>query len=125
MADERLFKGIQQVTKTYFDSLQDEDKIGVLWFVRDIDEHDVVKSLSIYFGTRRYGHYGYEDQSIHEINQVLLAIRDDIEELYREIEEITGGLQLEEATTETIAEGHIEFRRNSDGELYGLMYYQE
>ena len=122
---EKLFKGLRQVSKTEFDSIANEDKVGCLWFVREFDSSNNVKSLDIYLGNRRYGHYGYEDDSIREINNVISEIRNEISDLYEALDEITGGLKLEEATDETITEGHIELKRNSDGELYGLMYYQE
>lgn len=122
---EKLFKGIRQVTKTDFDSVNDSDKIGILWFVREFDENNNVKSMDIYLGTRRYGHYGYEDQSIRDLNTAIYEIRSEIQEMYNQIEDITNDLKLEEATDETIAEGHIELKRNDNGELYGLMYYQE
>lgn len=122
---EKLFKGIRQVTKTDFDSVNDSDKIGILWFVREFDENDNVKSMDIYLGTRHYGHYAYEDQSIRDLNTAIYEIRSEIQEMYNQIEDITNDLKLEEATDETIAEGHIELKRNDNGELYGLMYYQE
>ena len=122
---EKLFKGIRQVTKIDFDSVNDSDKIGILWFVREFDENDNVKSMDIYLGTRHYGHYGYEDQSIRDLNTAIYEIRSEIQEMYNQIEDITNDLKLEEATDETIAEGHIELKRNDNVELYGLMYYQE
>lgn len=122
---EKLFKGIRQVTKTDFDLVNDSDKIGILWFVREFDENNNVKSMDIYLGTRHYGHYGYEDQSIRDLNTAIYEIRSEIQEMYNQIEDITNDLKLEEATDETIAEGHIELKRNDNGELYGLMYYQE
>lgn len=122
---EKLFKGIRQVTKTDFDLVNDSDKIGILWFVREFDENDNVKSMDIYLGTRHYGHYAYEDQSIRDLNTAIYEIRSEIQEMYNQIEDITNDLKLEEATDETIAEGHIELKRNDNGELYGLMYYQE
>lgn len=122
---EKLFKGIRQVTKIDFDSVNDSDKIGILWFVREFDENDNVKSMDIYLGTRHYGHYAYEDQSIRDLNTAIYEIRSEIQEMYNQIEDITNDLKLEEATDETIAEGHIELKRNDNGELYGLMYYQE
>ncbi len=122
---EKLFKGLRQVTKAEFDSISNEDKVGILWFVREFGSDNNVKSLDIYLGTRHYGHYGYEDESIREINNVISELRTEISDLYDAIDEITGGLHLEESTDETIAEGHIELKRNDNGELYGLMYYQE
>lgn len=122
---EKLFKGIRQITKTDFDLVNDSDKIGILWFVREFDENNNVKSMDIYLGTRHYGHYGYEDQSIRDLNTAIYEIRSEIQEMYNQIEDITNDLKLEEATDETIAEGHIELKRNDNGELYGLMYYQE
>ena len=56
---------------------------------------------------------------------MISEIRTEISDLYDALDEITGGLKLEGATDETIAEGHIELKRNDNGELYGLMYYQE
>ncbi len=122
---EKLFKGIRQITKTDFDLVNDSDKIGILWFVREFDENNNVKSMDIYLGTRHYGHYGYEDQSIRDLNTAIYEIRSEIQEMYNQIEDITNDLKLEESTDETIAEGHIELKRNDNGELYGLMYYQE
>lgn len=121
---EKLFKGLRQVTKAEFDSVSSSDRVGTLWFVREF-EGSKVKSYDIYLGNRRYGHYGYEDESISEINNVLTQLKNEISELYQEIEEITGDIKLEEATDETIADGHIELKRNDNNELYGLMYYQE
>ena len=122
---EKLFKGLRQVTKAEFDSTSNENKVGILWFVREFGSGNVVKSLDIYLGTRHYGHYGYEDESIREINNVISEIRTEISDLYDALDEITGGLKLEEATDETITAGHIELKRNDNGELYGVMYYQE
>ena len=122
---EKLFKGIRQVSKTTFDGISDSEKIGILWFVREFDGEDNVVSMDIYLGTRHYGHYAYEDQSIRDINTAIYEIRSEILELYNQIEDITKDLKLEEATDETISEGHIELKRNDNGELYGLMYYQE
>lgn len=42
------FKGIKQVTKTFFDGVPSSERIGALWFVNDNNK------FSIYLGNRQY-----------------------------------------------------------------------
>ena len=49
--NKRLFLGIKQVTRAYFDALQDADKKGYLWFVYT----ESPERCEIYLGTRKYG----------------------------------------------------------------------
>lgn len=65
--EERLFLGIKQVTKETFSALDDSEKVGYLWFVRNEDpEH-----LEIYLGTRMYGETNETlEQLLREINEL-------------------------------------------------------
>ena len=67
--EERLFLGIKQVTKETFSALDDSEKVGYLWFVRNEDpEH-----LEIYLGTRMYGETNDDDEYIDEIAQKIAS----------------------------------------------------
>lgn len=46
-----IYKGIEQVTKSTYDNISSEDKVGTLYFVRDNDDN---KTTEIYFGNRQY-----------------------------------------------------------------------
>ena len=68
------FKGFRQVTVDYFNSLQDEEKIGYLWFVRsnivtgDTETYDG----DIFLGTRCYGHFGADVEALeYRLNAIL------------------------------------------------------
>ena len=65
--EERLFLGIKQVTKETFSALDDSEKVGYLWFVRNEDpEH-----FEIYLGTRMYGETNETlEQLLREINEL-------------------------------------------------------
>ena len=67
------FKGFRQVTKAYFDSLQDEEKQGYLWFVRSniVTGETEAYDGDIFLGTRCYGHFG---QDVDALEQRLNAI---------------------------------------------------
>ena len=61
------FKGFRQVSKDYFDSLTDEEKIGYLWFVRsNINAEEGTYDGDIFLGTRCYGHSGQEVEFLEE-----------------------------------------------------------
>lgn len=60
MAEEKLFKGFQQVLKTDYDAaVKAGTAVGYLWFVRP-DSASTTEG-DIYFGTRHYGHFGAND----------------------------------------------------------------
>ena len=68
------FKGFKQVTKAYFDNLQDSEKVGYLWFVRsniltgDTETYDG----DIFLGTRHYGHFGADVEALEDrLNRIL------------------------------------------------------
>ena len=69
------FKGFKQVSKAYFDSLRDEDKIGYLWFVRSNIEtsgETATYTGEIFLGTRCYGHHGSEVEDLeYRLNAIL------------------------------------------------------
>ncbi len=67
------FKGFRQVTKGYFDSLTDEQKVGYLWFVRsNIDTSGNTYDGDIFLGTRCYGHSGQEVEFLEQrLNGIL------------------------------------------------------
>lgn len=46
-----IYKGIEQVTKSTYDNISSEDKVGTLYFVRDNEDN---KTTEIYFGNRQY-----------------------------------------------------------------------
>ena len=61
---DNLFKGIQQVTKEYFNSLSKVEKLGYIWFVREsvFVDGEQTNTLGndkyyIYFGSRPYGSF--------------------------------------------------------------------
>lgn len=59
------FKGFRQVSKDYFDSLTDEEKIGYLWFVRsNINAEEGTYDGDIFLGTRCYGHSGNDVEDL-------------------------------------------------------------
>lgn len=67
--EKRLFLGIKQVTKETFSALDDSEKVGYLWFVRNEDtEH-----LEIYLGTRMYGETNNDKEYIDEIAQKIAS----------------------------------------------------
>ena len=67
------FKGFRQVTKSYFDRLTDEAKVGYLWFVRsNIDVSGDTYDGDIFLGTRCYGHFGDEVAVLEDrLNRIL------------------------------------------------------
>ena len=68
------FKGFKQVTKEYFDSIPEAEKVGYLWFVRSIVESGGTEDYSgdIFLGTRHYGHFGGEVEDLeHRLNAIL------------------------------------------------------
>ena len=67
------FKGFRQVTKSYFDRLTDEDKVGYLWFVRsNIDVSGDTYDGDIFLGTRCYGHFGNDIAALEDrLNRIL------------------------------------------------------
>ena len=73
MPSTSTFKGFRQVSKAYFESLPDEEKIGYLWFVRsNIDVEEGTYDGDIFLGTRCYGHHGSEAAQLEErLNRIL------------------------------------------------------
>lgn len=68
------FKGFKQVTKEYFDSVPEAEKVGYLWFVRSIVESGGTEDYSgdIFLGTRHYGHFGGEVENLeYRLNAIL------------------------------------------------------
>lgn len=67
------FKGFRQVTKEYFDSITDAEKVGFLWFVRsNIEESGLTYVGDIFLGTRCYGHHGSEAAELEDrLNRIL------------------------------------------------------
>lgn len=71
------FKGFRQVTKAYFDSLEDEQKMGYLWFVRsnitaDSETNTETYEGDIFLGTRCYGHHGSDVEVLEDrLNRIL------------------------------------------------------
>lgn len=58
------FKGIKQVTLNSYKN--DNDKLGYLFLVRDLDANGEAKSQEIYFGGRKYG-----DSSLEIVNKII------------------------------------------------------
>lgn len=68
------FKGFRQVSKAYFDSLQDSEKIGYLWFVRSniVTGETEAYNGDIFLGTRHYGHFGADVEALEDrLNRIL------------------------------------------------------
>lgn len=68
------FKGFRQVSKAYFDSLRDEEKIGYLWFVRSniVTGATTTYDGDIFLGTRCYGHSGSDVEDLeYRLNAIL------------------------------------------------------
>ena len=68
------FKGFRQVTKGYYDSLQDEEKQGYLWFVRSniVTGETETYDGDIFLGTRCYGHFGADVEALeYRLNAIL------------------------------------------------------
>ena len=69
------FKGIKQVTREFFDSISDAEKIGFLWFVRSNIEtsgETATYTGEIFLGTRCYGHFGADVEALEDrLNRIL------------------------------------------------------
>lgn len=56
------FKGIKQVTKSQFESIEAEQKVGYLWLVRGIGT-TIDETWEIYLGTRKYGEVSEKEKN--------------------------------------------------------------
>ena len=83
-----LFRGIKQVDFEEYNSLEPNDKVGYLWFVRTFNDEDEEEYSDIFFGNRKYGHAGKEDEKITVLSGVVYDIAEEL-----------GNLGLEEGQT--------------------------
>lgn len=72
-----IFKGIKQVTWDYYNNLDDEAKVGYLWFIRTPNPDSATTGSEyyhdIYFGTRLYGSSRqYADEMCGDLYNMLL-----------------------------------------------------
>lgn len=98
----KIFKGIRQVDSATFNSTL--DKVGILWFVRtevktEGEETNNVANdeFDIYFGTKHYGHFQEGE---------LEAIKEDIEALNGQIEDILELLDALQGLAESNQQAH-------------------
>lgn len=90
------FRGFKQVTYDEYNAIGNQnDYLGYLWFVRTIENGEVV-SADIYLGTRHYGHFASESEDIAGLQSAI----GDITEL--------SGLTIANATDLTTAIKNIE-----------------
>jgi hypothetical protein len=80
---DNLFKGIQQVTKEYFNSLSKVEKLGYIWFVResvfvDGEQTNTLGNDKYYidFGSRPYGSFweGEHEAMAASLNAIRVAV---------------------------------------------------
>lgn len=83
-----LFRGIKQVDYEEYNSLEKNEKVGFLWFVRKFNENDEFEYSDIFFGSRKYGHAGSEQEQITALSGVVYDIAEEL-----------GNLGLEEGQT--------------------------
>lgn len=112
MADsKKLFLGIKQVKKATFEALQDSEKIGYLWFVRDED----AERFEIYLGTRKYGETNSTSEDKIEKIRIALGLTEESMELPESFVEQFGDKNI----TEVIQDlgNCVEELKETDAEL--------
>ena len=89
--DKMLFKGIKQVTSDIYNNTSSSNRIGYLWFVRDIVSGETL-SVDIFFGNRKYGHAGNEEEQIAELSGAVVTISEELGNLGLDEGQTLGGL---------------------------------